>query len=146
MAQRPLAVLAGAGWRAEITSDDAIEVNDAAAIERPDDVATRLVAAGHAPTMLHVEEEDLEHYFLRLIGPGCRRRRMNASRKRFGLRSLKARRSRMPLFTALGICAASSGLRFLHDRPEGSGTGAPGGLISAKARIVAGSARLAVLP
>jgi ABC-2 type transport system ATP-binding protein len=62
------AVLTGAGFSADITSDGTIEVKDTAAIERPDDVATRLVNAGHAPTMLNVEEEDLEHYFLRLVG------------------------------------------------------------------------------
>ena len=61
-------VLLSAGFSAEITLDDAIEVTDAAAIERPDDIATRLVQAGHAPTMLNVEQEDLEHYFLRLVG------------------------------------------------------------------------------
>jgi ABC-2 type transport system ATP-binding protein len=62
------AVLAGAGFTTEITSDGAVVVKDSAAIERPDDVATRLVNTGHAPTMLNVEEEDLEHYFLRLVG------------------------------------------------------------------------------
>jgi len=61
-------VLLGAGFSAEITSHGAIEVKDNAAIERPDDIATRLVNAGHAPTMLNVEQEDLEHYFLRLVG------------------------------------------------------------------------------
>lgn len=62
------AVLAGAGFSAELTPDGGIEVSDIAAIERPDDIATRLVNAGHAPTRLDVEEEDLEHYFLRLVG------------------------------------------------------------------------------
>lgn len=61
-------VLLSAGFSAEITLDGAIEVKDNAAIERPDDIATRLVHAGHAPTMLNVEQEDLEHYFLRLVG------------------------------------------------------------------------------
>ena len=61
-------VLVGAGFSAEITPDNSIEIKDLAAIERPDDIATRLVNAGHAPTMLNVEEEDLEHYFLRLVG------------------------------------------------------------------------------
>jgi ABC-2 type transport system ATP-binding protein len=61
-------VLLSAGFSAEITSDGAIEIKDNAAIERPDDIATRLVNAGHAPTMLNVKEEDLEHYFLRLVG------------------------------------------------------------------------------
>jgi ABC-2 type transport system ATP-binding protein len=66
--QEARAVLVGAGFSADITSDGTIELKDNTAIERPDDVATRLVNAGHAPTKLDVEEEDLEHYFLRLIG------------------------------------------------------------------------------
>jgi ABC-2 type transport system ATP-binding protein len=66
--QAARSVLLSAGFSADITSDGAIEVKDNAAIERPDDIATRLVNAGHAPTMLDVEHEDLEHYFLRLVG------------------------------------------------------------------------------
>jgi ABC-2 type transport system ATP-binding protein len=61
-------VLAGAGFQAGIAPDGVIEVRDTAAIERPDEVATLLVQAGHPPTRLDVEQEDLEHYFLRLIG------------------------------------------------------------------------------
>jgi ABC-2 type transport system ATP-binding protein len=64
------AVLAGAGFSAELLPNDIIAVKDAAALERPDDIATRLVHAGHAPTMLNIEQEDLEHYFLRLVGMG----------------------------------------------------------------------------
>ena len=67
-AQAARSVLLGAGFSAAITPDGAIEVTDEAALERPDEIATRLVHAGHAPTMLHVEQEDLEHYFLRLVG------------------------------------------------------------------------------
>ena len=66
--QAARSVLLNAGFSAEITSDGTVEIKDHAAIERPDDIATRLVNAGHAPTMLDVEEEDLEHYFLRLVG------------------------------------------------------------------------------
>jgi ABC-2 type transport system ATP-binding protein len=62
------AVLTAAGYEAQLNADGAIEVRDAVAVERPDDVATRLVRAGHAPTLLNVEQEDLEHYFLRLVG------------------------------------------------------------------------------
>lgn len=62
------AVLIGAGFSADVAEDGTVEVKDPAAMDRPDDVATRLVSAGHAPTMLNVEEEDLEHYFLRLVG------------------------------------------------------------------------------
>ena len=61
-------VLIGAGFSVDITSDGAIEISDNAAMDRPDDIATRLVNAGHAPTMLNIEQEDLEHYFLRLVG------------------------------------------------------------------------------
>ena len=62
------AVLIDAKYPAEILPDGTIEIKSAAAIERPDEIATRLVNAGHAPTMLTVEQEDLEHYFLRLVG------------------------------------------------------------------------------
>jgi ABC-2 type transport system ATP-binding protein len=66
--QAAQAVLGSAGFAAEITSAGIVEVNDAEAVERPDDIATLLVNAGHPPTMLDVEQEDLEHYFLRLVG------------------------------------------------------------------------------
>lgn len=62
------AVLAGAGFSAELLADDIIAVTDDFALEHPDDIATRLVNAGHPPTMLNIEQEDLEHYFLRLVG------------------------------------------------------------------------------
>ena len=62
------AVLIDAGFSAELSADGTIEIKDSAAIEHPDEIATRLVNAGHAPTMLNVEQEDLEHYFLRLVG------------------------------------------------------------------------------
>ncbi|MBI4672966.1 MAG: ABC transporter ATP-binding protein [Chloroflexi bacterium] len=62
------AVLQNAGFHASNTVNHSIEIRDAAAIECPDEIATRLVNAGHAPTMLQVEQEDLEHYFLRLVG------------------------------------------------------------------------------
>ena len=35
-------------------------------MQRPDDVAAALVAGGHPPTRLAVEQEDLEEHFLRL--------------------------------------------------------------------------------
>jgi ABC-2 type transport system ATP-binding protein len=57
-----------AGFSAEMTDNGAITVTELAAIERPDEIAARLVHTGNAPTMLVAEREDLEHYFLRLIG------------------------------------------------------------------------------
>jgi ABC-2 type transport system ATP-binding protein len=62
------ATLSAAGYRTAHQSGALIEVSDPIAIARPDDVATLLVYARHAPTMLYVEEETLEQYFLRLIG------------------------------------------------------------------------------
>jgi ABC-2 type transport system ATP-binding protein len=66
--QAACGVLVAAGLSASITSGNTIEVKDKQAIEHPEEIATRMVNAGHAPTMLNVDEEDLEHYFLRLIG------------------------------------------------------------------------------
>jgi len=61
-------LLLSAGYSAEITSNSTIEIKDQAAVERPDEIAARLVRAGYSPTMLNTEEEDLEQYFLRLVG------------------------------------------------------------------------------
>jgi ABC-2 type transport system ATP-binding protein len=62
------AALAAAGFDAEPTGDGAFAVYDERAVHRPDDVATVLVAASCPPTRLVVEREDLETYFLRLVG------------------------------------------------------------------------------
>jgi ABC-2 type transport system ATP-binding protein len=51
-----------------VLADGSIAIQDARAIERPDDVNRLLVRAGAAPTRLVVEEEELEQYFLRLVG------------------------------------------------------------------------------
>ncbi len=45
-----------------------IEVFDDRAIAHPEEIATLLVNNQQAPSLLHVEEEDLESYFLRTIG------------------------------------------------------------------------------
>jgi ABC-2 type transport system ATP-binding protein len=63
-----LAALQAAGYAATLTAGGTIAVTGEAAIAHPDDVSTRLVHAGHAPTLLKVEQEDLEQYFLRLVG------------------------------------------------------------------------------
>lgn len=63
------AALAAAGHIPAITEGSALALTDAAAIDCPDAIATLLVHAGTPPTELVVEEEDLEHFFLRLIGP-----------------------------------------------------------------------------
>ena len=60
--------LVAAGFTAENAPGDMLEVTNEDALKEPDKVATHLVQAGHAPTRLTIEQEDLEHYFLRLVG------------------------------------------------------------------------------
>jgi ABC-2 type transport system ATP-binding protein len=61
-------VLSAAGYPGEIHPDGILELNQVAAIEHPEDIASLLVQSGTPPTQLLVEEEELEQYFLRLIG------------------------------------------------------------------------------
>jgi len=51
-----------------MTDDGGVAIKSAGAIDHPDEIAKILVKAGLPPTMLVVEEEDLESYFLRIIG------------------------------------------------------------------------------
>jgi ABC-2 type transport system ATP-binding protein len=60
--------LVAAGHPAEMLADGTIELNSPADIDRPDDIASLLVQAGTPPTQILVEQEDLEQYFLRLVG------------------------------------------------------------------------------
>ncbi len=60
--------LAAAGQPAEILPDGTMELKSASSVERPDDISRLLVEAGAPPTQLMVEEEELEQYFLRLVG------------------------------------------------------------------------------
>lgn len=61
-------VMAAAGQPVEMLPDGALELRNAAAIASPDDIAVLLAGAGVPPTHLVVEEEELEQYFLRLVG------------------------------------------------------------------------------
>jgi ABC-2 type transport system ATP-binding protein len=60
--------LAAAGQPATILPDGRIKLDTPTAVERPDEINRLLVLAGAAPTHLVVEDEELEGYFLRLIG------------------------------------------------------------------------------
>jgi len=51
-----------------ITEQTHLKISDPQAILNPEKVNILLVEAGFPPTMLKVEEEDLESYFLRVIG------------------------------------------------------------------------------
>jgi len=60
--------LMNAGRIPVILSDGTIELKDSSSINCPDDINCLLVNTGTPPTQLMVEEEELEQYFLRLIG------------------------------------------------------------------------------
>ncbi len=66
--ERARQALSAAGQPVEILPGGAIELKQTAAIEHPDDINRLLVEAGTSPTELMIEEEDLEQYFLRLVG------------------------------------------------------------------------------
>ena len=61
-------ILREKGYTVKIAGKDLMEVSGNRAIENPAGVATLLVGAGYPPSLLKVEEEDLESYFLRIIG------------------------------------------------------------------------------
>jgi ABC-2 type transport system ATP-binding protein len=60
--------LAAAGYPGAVARDGRLALTDDDAVDAPDAVATALVAAGVPPTHLVVEHEDLETYFLRIVG------------------------------------------------------------------------------
>jgi ABC-2 type transport system ATP-binding protein len=62
------AVLEAQGYSITVAENGRLECSDDRAIARPENVNVPLVHAGCPPTMLYVEEEDLETYFLRVIG------------------------------------------------------------------------------
>ncbi|HEY9167844.1 MAG TPA: ABC transporter ATP-binding protein [Candidatus Kryptonia bacterium] len=56
------------GLAASVLGDGMLSLEDQKAIANPENVASLLVNGGCPPVMLRVEEEDLESYFLRVIG------------------------------------------------------------------------------
>jgi ABC-2 type transport system ATP-binding protein len=60
--------LEGKGWTVERTRDGLISLPSPAACEKPEEINTTLVEAGHPPLFLKTDQEDLESYFLRMIG------------------------------------------------------------------------------
>ena len=62
------AIISGTGYSVERNSDGDLEIKDEEAISGPGAIATLMVNAGCPPTLLKVDEEDLETYFLRTIG------------------------------------------------------------------------------
>ena len=62
------AILENRGFQIETTLNNELEIKDVQAITNPDTIATILVNESCPPTLLKVETEDLEAYFLRIIG------------------------------------------------------------------------------
>jgi len=60
--------LAGNDHKVKILPDGFLELTGAAALSHSDEIAGQLVRAGTPPLQLIVEEEELEKYFLRLVG------------------------------------------------------------------------------
>jgi ABC-2 type transport system ATP-binding protein len=60
--------LINSSYSTEISEDGNWVLSDPQAISNPDTIAKMLVQADIPPTLLKVEEEDLESYFLRIIG------------------------------------------------------------------------------
>ena len=61
-------ILMEKGFYVHIAEDGKLEISDEKVLEDPGMIATILVQNGVPPTLLKVEEEDLESYFLRIIG------------------------------------------------------------------------------
>jgi ABC-2 type transport system ATP-binding protein len=56
------------GFTATPAENGFLEIFDSAAIDKPDSINSILVQAGIVPFMLKADEEDLESYFLRVVG------------------------------------------------------------------------------
>lgn len=65
---RAQSLLENSGYTVHRRDNDLLELTDGEAIAHPDSVNVQLVQGGCSPTMLKVDEEDLEAYFLRSIG------------------------------------------------------------------------------
>jgi ABC-2 type transport system ATP-binding protein len=65
--QRAVAFLKGQGFETAVVDNDILEITGNNALDRPEKVNAMLVDSGNLPTMLKVEVEDLETYFLRVI-------------------------------------------------------------------------------
>ncbi len=61
-------ILKGKGFEVSISKAGLIETTENKAIQEPELISTLLVNSGFPPKMIHVVEEDLEAYFLRMIG------------------------------------------------------------------------------
>ena len=63
-----ISALKGQGISSNLTEDGLIEIKAENALIHPENINANLVSSGFTPNMLKVKEEDLESYFLRIIG------------------------------------------------------------------------------
>lgn len=56
------------GYSVGLTEDGNLELTDEKAVKHPEEIANLLVQSGLPPTLLKIAVEDLESYFLRIIG------------------------------------------------------------------------------
>jgi len=61
-------ILAAAGHMVEVLLDGRLKLTNRTDLEHPEEINCLLVNAGIPPFQLVVEEEELEKYFLRLVG------------------------------------------------------------------------------
>ncbi|MFH0843207.1 MAG: ABC transporter ATP-binding protein [Bacteroidota bacterium] len=60
-------ILTRHGYKISAEDEGVLEITGKEAVSNPDRVATLMVSSGCPPTLLNVEEEDLETFFLRII-------------------------------------------------------------------------------
>ncbi|MEN6518093.1 MAG: ABC transporter ATP-binding protein [Methanospirillum sp.] len=66
------AILEEAGYGVRSSEEGPLGILDEDAIRHPEEIARVLVNGGEPPTLLNVEEEELESYFLRMLGVDAR--------------------------------------------------------------------------
>ncbi len=61
-------ILVETGYKKIFKREDCLVISDDEAIKKPEKIAIKLVESKNPPFLLRVEEEDLESYFLRIVG------------------------------------------------------------------------------
>jgi ABC-2 type transport system ATP-binding protein len=65
--QEAIPSVTAAGYQVQINGDGILEISGKEALEHPEKISELLVFHGFPPTSLSLHEEELEHYFLRII-------------------------------------------------------------------------------
>jgi ABC-2 type transport system ATP-binding protein len=65
--QKAMEILIKQQYQPRILPDGTIEMKEDKAIDHPENISQTLVSMGFPPTRIAVEEEDLEHFFFRII-------------------------------------------------------------------------------